>query len=160
MALDSISLGILWSRVIGLLDEASAALVRTSFSTLVRESNDFSIVLTDVSGNAMGQASASLGSFVGTLPATVRHFLALFPLDTLQPGDVLVTNDPWMGTGHLPDISIVKPIFHRGRVVAFSASTAHAPDIGGKIRSVEPREVFEEGLQIPPMKLFAGGDII
>ena len=159
MALDSISLGILWSRVIGLLDEASAALVRTSFSTLVRESNDFSIVLTDVSGNAMGQASASLGSFVGTLPATVRHFLALFPLDTLQPGDVLVTNDPWMGTGHLPDISIVKPIFHRGRVVAFSASTAHAPDIGGKIRSVEPREVFEEGLQIPPMKLFAGGEI-
>lgn len=125
----------------------------------MRESNDFSIVLTDARGNALAQASASLGSFVGTLPATVRHFLALFPPETLEPGDVLVTNDPWLGTGHLPDVSIVKPIFHAGRLVAFSASTAHAPDIGGKIRSVEPREVFEEGLQIPPMKLLSRGAI-
>ena len=71
---------------------------------------------------------------------------------------MLITNDIWLGTGHLPDITVAKPIFRNGRLVAFSASTAHAPDIGGKIRSPEPREVFEEGLQIPPWKLMRAGD--
>ncbi|MGH7082527.1 MAG: hydantoinase B/oxoprolinase family protein, partial [Acetobacteraceae bacterium] len=72
---------------------------------------------------------------------------------------VLITNDPWLGTGHLPDITVAKPIFRDGMLIAFSASTAHAPDIGGKIRSPEPREVFEEGLQIPPLKLKHGGAV-
>src|SRR5204863_5204402 len=96
-------------------------------------------------------------SFIGTLPETVKHFLRFFPPDQLGPGDVLITNDIWLGTGHLPDITLAKPIFRDGRLVAFSATTAHAPDIGGKIRSPEPREVFEEGLQIPPMKMIAAG---
>jgi N-methylhydantoinase B len=87
----------------------------------------------------------------------VKHFLRFFPSHQLQPGDVLITNDIWLGTGHLPDISVAKPIFRNGVLVAFSASTAHAPDIGGKIRSPEPREVFEEGFQIPPMKLLRAG---
>ena len=79
------------------------------------------------------------------------RILRFFPPDQLAPGDVLITNDIWLGTGHLPDITLAKPIFKDGKLVAFSATTAHAPDIGGKIRSPEPREVFEEGLQIPPM---------
>jgi N-methylhydantoinase B len=87
----------------------------------------------------------------------VKHFLCAFPPERLEPGDVLITNDLWLGTGHLPDITVAKPIFRDGRLVAFSASTAHAPDIGGKIRSPEPREVFEEGLQIPPLKLMRAG---
>ena len=87
----------------------------------------------------------------------MKHFLRFFPPDQLAPGDVLITNDIWLGTGHLPDITLAKPIFLDGRLVAFSATTAHAPDIGGKIRSPEPREVFEEGLQIPPMKMIAAG---
>jgi len=103
------------------------------------------------------QATESIPSFIGTLPATVKHFLRFFPPSQLSPGDVLITNDIWLGTGHLPDITVAKPIFRDGNLVAFSASTAHAPDIGGKIRSPEPREVFEEGLQIPPMKLLRAG---
>ena len=140
-----------------MVDEAAAAMVRTSFSTLVRESYDFSCVITDAAGQSLVQATESIPSFIGTLPETVKHFLRFFPPDQLAPGDVLITNDIWLGTGHLPDITLAKPIFHDGRLVAFSATTAHAPDIGGKIRSPEPREVFEEGLQIPPMKMIAAG---
>lgn len=154
---DAVELELLWRRLISLVDEAAAALVRTSFSTLVRESYDFSCVVTDAMGQSLVQATESIPSFIGTLPETVKHFIRFFPIDTLQPGDVLITNDLWLGTGHLPDITVAKPIFRDGRVVAFSASTAHAPDIGGKIRSPEPREVFEEGLQIPPLKLLRAG---
>lgn len=154
---DAVELELLWRRLISLVDEAAAALVRTSFSTLVRESYDFSCIVTDARGQSLVQATESIPSFIGTLPETVKHFLRFFPAETLEPGDVLITNDLWLGTGHLPDITVAKPIFRDGRLVAFSASTAHAPDIGGKIRSPEPREVFEEGLQIPPMKLMRRG---
>jgi len=154
---DAIEIELFWRRLISLVDEAAAALVRTSFSTLVRESYDFSCVVTDADGQSLVQATESIPSFIGTLPETVKHFIRLFPVETLRPGDVLITNDLWLGTGHLPDITVAKPIFRNGKVVAFSASTAHAPDIGGKIRSPEPREVFEEGLQIPPMKLMRAG---
>ncbi len=155
---DAVELELLWRRLISLVDEAAAALVRTSFSTLVRESYDFSCIVTDARGQSLVQATESIPSFIGTLPETVKHFLRFFPAEALQPGDVLITNDLWLGTGHLPDITVAKPIFRDGRLVAFSASTAHAPDIGGKIRSPEPREVFEEGLQIPPMKLMRAGE--
>lgn len=154
---DAIELELLWRRLISLVDEAAAAMVRTSFSTLVRESYDFSCVVTDASGQSLVQASESIPSFIGTLPETVKHFLRHFPEDQLSPGDVLITNDIWLGTGHLPDVTLAKPIFRNGRLIAFSATTAHVPDIGGKIRSPEPREVFEEGLQIPPMKMMAAG---
>jgi N-methylhydantoinase B len=154
---DPIELELLWRRLISMVDEAAAAMVRTSFSTLVRESYDFSCVITDAEGQSLVQASESIPSFIGTLPETVKHFLRFFPPGQLAPGDVLITNDIWLGTGHLPDITLAKPIFRDGKLVAFSATTAHAPDIGGKIRSPEPREVFEEGLQIPPMKMIAAG---
>ncbi len=154
---DAIELELLWRRLISLVDEAAAAMVRTSFSTLVRESYDFSCVVTDATGQSLVQASESIPSFIGTLPETVKHFLREFPPEKLSPGDVLITNDIWLGTGHLPDITLAKPIFRNGKLVAFSATTAHAPDIGGKIRSPEPREVFEEGLQIPIMKMMVAG---
>ena len=154
---DPIELELLWRRLISAVDEAAVAMVRTSFSTLVRESYDFSCVITDQDGQSLVQASESIPSIIGTLPETVKHFLRFFPPDQLSPGDVLITNDIWLGTGHLPDITLAKPIFKSGKLIAFSATTAHAPDIGGKIRSPEPREVFEEGLQIPPMKMIAAG---
>ena len=156
---DPIELELLWRRLISMVDEAAAAMVRTSFSTLVRESYDFSCVITDAAGQSLVQASESIPSFIGTLPETVKHFLHEFPAEKLSPGDVLITNDIWLGTGHLPDITLAKPIFRDGKLVAFSATTAHAPDIGGKIRSPEPREVFEEGLQIPIMKFIHAGKI-
>ena len=156
---DLITLEVLWTRLISTVDEAAAALVRTSFSTVVRDSHDFSCVITDASGRSLVQATDSIPSFIATLPATIKHFLDVYPADQLEPGDVLITNDIWMGTGHLPDISVGKPIFHNGKLVGFAGSTAHAPDIGGKIRSPEPREVFEEGFQIPIMKLMKAGEV-
>lgn len=157
-AFDPVTLEILWSRMISAVDEAAKALRRTSFSTLVNESNDFACVLTDAEGKSLAQNTESIPSFIGTLPVTVKHFIAEIGLENMVPGDVLVTNTPWVATGHLNDISVAQPIFHNGRIVAFAASTAHAPDIGGKVRSVEAREVFEEGFHIPTMKLVNAGE--
>jgi 5-oxoprolinase (ATP-hydrolysing) len=156
---DAVTLEVLWRRLITVVDEASAALVRTAFSTVVRESDDFSCVLTDAKGRSIAQATKSVPVFIGSLPATVKAMLDHFPLADIHDGDVLVTNDPWMGTGHLFDINIVKPIFFGGKLVGFSASTAHAPEIGGKLDVHGVLDIFEEGFQIPPMKLYRKGEL-
>jgi N-methylhydantoinase B len=156
-AFDAITLEVLWTRIISIVDEAAKAIVRTSFSTLSNEANDFACVLTDTRGRALAQNSGSIPSFIGTLPATVRHFLREMGAEGMQPGDVLITNDPWMGTGHLSDVCVVKPIFRDGRLIAFSSTTSHMPDIGGRIRAIEAREVFEEGFHIPLAKLVHAG---
>ena len=145
----SITLEVLWTRLISTVDEAAAALVRTSFSTVVRDSHDFSCVITDASGRSLVQATDSIPSFIATLPATIKHFLDVYPADQLEPGDVLITNDIWMGTGHLPDISVGKPIFHKGKLVGFAGSTAHAPDIGGKIRRRNPAKCSRKASRFP-----------
>ncbi|MEI6719551.1 MAG: hydantoinase B/oxoprolinase family protein [Betaproteobacteria bacterium] len=155
--LDAITLELIWTRMISIVDEAAASLVRTSFSTIVRESNDFACVLTDAAGQSLAQATDSIPSFINTVPRTIRHFLDEYPADTLKPSDILITNDIWMGTGHLPDITVAKPIFLGGTLVGFAGSVAHAPDIGGRQRSADAREVFEEGLQIPVMKVMVEG---
>jgi len=154
---DAVTLEVLWTRTISIVDEAAKAIVRTSFSTLSNEANDFACILTDARGHALAQNTGSIPSFIGTLPATVRHFLREMGPDRIAPGDVLITNDAWMGTGHMSDVSVLRPIFHRERLVAFSATTAHMPDIGGRVRAIEAREVFEEGLHIPLAKLVHAG---
>jgi len=156
---DPVLLEVLWTRLRSIVDEAAKAIVRTSFSTLSNEANDFSCVLTDARGLSVAQNTGSIPSFIATLPATVRHFLRELRAETMRPGDVLITNNPWQGTGHLNDISIVKPIFLAGRLVAFSSTTAHMPDIGGRIRSAEARELFEEGFHIPLMHLIRAGEV-
>ncbi len=156
---DAVTLEILWKRLIAAVDEASVALVRVAFSSVVRESSDFACVITDTHGRLLAQATASIPSFIGTLPRTVRHFIDRFDVALMKPGDVFICNDPWYGTGHLSDVNIMMPIFHKGTVVGFAASTAHAPDIGGRTGSMEMRDVFEEGFQIPPLKLMDAGRI-
>ncbi|MYN14317.1 hydantoinase B/oxoprolinase family protein [Pusillimonas sp. TS35] len=156
---NGIVLELLWRRLISIVDEAAVSLVRTSFSSVVRESNDFACVITDAQGRSIAQASNSIPSFIGTVPRTIRCFLERFPADTLREGDILITNDCWLGTGHLPDISVAKPIFFGGKLIAFAGSVAHAPDIGGRVRSADARSVFEEGLQIPPLKIMEAGQI-
>lgn len=155
---DPIELEILWKRLISIVDEASATFMRTCFSTLVRDANDFAVVLTDRHGRLLAQSTMSIPSFIGSLPATIKHMLQKYPAGSLQEGDVLVTNDPWMGTGHIHDVSTAMPIFHRGELVAFAGVVSHLPDIGGRLRSNASREIYEEGLQIPILKLLAGGN--
>ena len=157
-AFDAVTLEVIWTRMISAVDEAAKTLQRTSFSTLVNESNDFACVLTDARGQSLVQNTDSIPSFIGSLPVTVKHFIAEIGIPDMQPGDFLVTNNPWVATGHLNDITIAKPVFHKGRVIGFCASTAHAPDIGGRVRSVAPRELFEEGFHIPAMKLISAGE--
>lgn len=157
IAIDPVELEIMWKRLISVVDEAAAALVRTCFSTLVRDGNDFAIVLTDAQGRSLAQSTMSLPGFIGCLPATVRHFIEKFPLSTIRPGDVFITNDPWKGSGHVHDVTTATPIFHNGALVAFAAVVSHLPDIGGKLRSNSSREIYEEGLQIPLMKLLDEG---
>jgi len=156
-AADPIFLEVFWTRVRSVVNEAAKLIIRTSFSTLSTEANDFAVVLTDSHGRSITENSGSIPSFIGTLPRTVQAAIAKFGHADMKPGDVFVTNNPWIGTGHLNDVCLVKPIFHGGKLVAFSASTAHVPDIGGKIRSVDSRELFEEGFHIPLMRLLSEG---
>lgn len=154
-----ISLEIYWSRLISIADEAAAALLRTSFSTIVRESNDFATVLMDANGDSLAENSAGIPSFVGILPRTLKHFISCIPLSQWKPGDCIITNDPWMATGHLPDVTMASPIFHRGKLVGFSGSIAHLPDIGGSGWGADAREIFEEGLRVMPVKFLREGKI-
>ena len=155
--LDPITLEILWNRLISIADQSATTLVRTSFSTIVRECNDYACVLMDRNGDTLAENRGSIPSFVGTMSRTVKHFLRRFPLETWKPGDVVITNDPWMGTGHRPDFSMATPVFREGELVAFTGIIAHASDVGGSIFSADNRSVFEEGLGVPPMKLFSEG---
>ena len=155
---DPTTLEVLWTRLRSVTDEAAKVIVRTSFSTLSIEANDYSCVLTDARGNSLAQNTASIPSFIATLPATTRHMIGAIGVASMRAGDIYITNNPWIGTGHLNDISLVKPVFLAGRLVAFAATTSHVPDIGGRIRSAEPREIYEEGFHIPPMRLLAAGN--
>src|SRR6185295_10374000 len=103
--LDPIALEIQWKRLVSMVDEAATAFIRTSFSVLVREANDYAVVVTDSKGRSLAQSTMSIASFIGSLPATVKHFLDVFPAETLKAGDVMITNDPWMGTGHIHDVN-------------------------------------------------------
>ncbi|MBI2527358.1 MAG: hydantoinase B/oxoprolinase family protein [Candidatus Rokubacteria bacterium] len=154
---DPITTEILWQRLIALVDEASINLVRSSFSTAVREANDYACVLMDARGDAVAQASVSVPSFICTLPISVKHFLRRFPPASLSPGDVLISNDPWMCNGHLPDVNLAAPIFMGRRLVGFAGAGAHWPDVGGNQYSAESRSVFEEGLRIPICKIVERG---
>lgn len=155
---DPITLEILWSRLISIADESAAALLRTSFSTIVRESNDFATVLMDANGDSLSENTGGIASFNGILPRTLKHFLKRYPRETWRPGDCVITNDPWLATGHLPDITMVMPIFHAGGLVGFSGSIAHSPDIGGSLWSADCTELYEEGLRIPPIRFLVGGE--
>ncbi len=154
---DSIDLGIMWDRLISITDEIVSALVRTSFSSIVRESGDLSCVLFDAEGNSLAQGNYSVPSFTGTAPVTLRHMLKRFPRETLRPGDVIITNDPWMGTGHLFDVSVMRPVFRGSKHVGFTLSVTHLADIGGLGFTTTTTEIFEEGLQIPISKLVREG---
>lgn len=154
---DPITLKILWDRLVSIADEMTLSLVRSSFSITVREGYDLSCVLFDGNGSSLAQGTFSVPAFTGTAPQTIRHMLAKFPPATLVPGDVIITNDSWMGTGHLFDVSLLRPIFRRQQVVGYALSITHLPDIGGLGMSAVATEVYEEGLTIPIMKLVEGG---
>ncbi|HEU5320565.1 MAG TPA: hydantoinase B/oxoprolinase family protein, partial [Methylomirabilota bacterium] len=152
--LDPVTLEICWNRLIGVVNEQAAALQRTSFTSIVREAGDLSAGVFDSRGYMVAQAVTGTPGHINSMALAMKHILAAYPLERLTPGDVLITNDPWKTSGHLNDVTICSPIFRGNRCVAFFASTCHTADIGGHVLSAEAREVYEEGLQIPIMKLY------
>ena len=155
--IDAITLEIWWSRLVAVVDEGAMALLRTAFSTIVRESNDFAIVLMNVRGESIAECSGGIPAFAGIIPRTARAMLKKFLLETWREGDCVLTNNPWIATGHLPDITVVTPVFYQGRLVGFAGCAAHSPDVGGNL-SATCRDLFEEGVCIPPMHLYRAGE--
>lgn len=157
-AIDLITLEVLWNRLLSVVNEQQVTLMRTAFSTVVRESQDLACGVFDTRGLMIAQSLTGTPGHINAMATGVRHFLNSYPAETLQPGDVLITNDPWQTAGQINDMTVLTPVFKDARVIGYFASTCHAPDIGGRVLSGEAREVYEEGLRIPITKLFIGGE--
>lgn len=154
---DPVTLEICWNRLIGVVNEQATALQRTSFTSIVREAGDLSAGVFDRRGYMVAQAVTGTPGHINSMALAMKHFLAACPLPTVRPGDVLITNDPWKTSGHLNDVTICTPVFRGDECVAFFASTCHTADIGGHVLSAQAREVYEEGLFIPILKLYEAG---
>ncbi|MBN2359119.1 MAG: hydantoinase B/oxoprolinase family protein [Deltaproteobacteria bacterium] len=156
MPFDPITLEILWRRLISIVDEADGAVARTAFSSLLRDAHDYTCMFTDRSGRELAQGSFATPGQSGAMALGIKNLVRQLPADGYRPGDVFITNDPWALAGHLNDVCVMSPVFHRGRLVAFTACVFHHSDIGGRVSS-DNHEVFEEGLFIPLVKLYDGG---
>lgn len=157
-ALGRIRLQVIWDRLLAVVEEQAQTLVRTSFSTSTREAGDLSAGFFDQRGRMVVQAVTGTPGHVNAMAASVRFFMQRFPLNEMCEGDVFVTNDPWLGTGHLHDFTVVTPAFLDGVAIGSFACTSHVVDVGGIGFSADGRQVYEEGLNIPIMHLFRDGD--
>jgi N-methylhydantoinase B len=158
-ALKRIHMQVMWNRLIAVVEEQAQALLRTAFGAITREAGDLSAGVYDTGGRMLAQAVTGTPGHVNTMAAAVQHFLDRYPIATMRPGDVFVTNDPWLGTGHLFDYVMVTPVFRGERPVGLFASTCHTPDVGGVGFSAEARSVYEEGTCVPHMRLREQGAI-
>ncbi|MCC6517626.1 MAG: hydantoinase B/oxoprolinase family protein [Tabrizicola sp.] len=152
-----IRLQVMWNRLISVVEEQAMTLLRTAFSTSVREAGDLSAGVFDPEGRMLAQAVTGTPGHVNTMAEAVLHFIAEIGRDAMFPGDTYVTNDPWKGTGHLHDITMVSPSFLGDRLVGFFACTAHVVDVGGRGFGADGKSVYEEGLQIPILKFAERG---
>ncbi len=155
--MDQLTLEVLWNRLVSVVNEQAAALMRTSFTSIVREAGDLSAGVFDRRGRMIAQAVTGTPGHINSMATCMGHFLTRYPVDSLRPGDVLITNDPWKTASQLNDITVVTPVFRGARCVGFFGNCCHALDIGGRGLSADSREVFEEGLFIPVMKLYEAG---
>src|ERR1700683_4384040 len=156
-ALAQIHQQIMWSRLIAVVEEQAQTMIRTAFSTSVREAGDLSAGVFDRHGRMLAQAVTGTPGHLNSMWNGVKHFLEIYPLATMKPGDHYITNDPWLTSGHLHDITVVTPTFYRGEAVGLFANTIHVVEIGGLGMGPDGRQVFEEGLSIPIMPLAREG---
>ena len=150
---------IMWNRLIAVVEEQAQVLMRTAFSTIVRECGDLSAGVFDLQGRMLAQAVTGTPGHVNSMAESVKHFLRHFPIETMAEGDAYITNDPWMGTGHLNDFVVTTPAFHEGKLVALFSCTSHLMDIGGIGFGPDATDVFMEGLSIPMLKLVDRGQM-
>ncbi|MCK9913482.1 hydantoinase B/oxoprolinase family protein [Microbacteriaceae bacterium K1510] len=156
--MDGIELEIVWSNLISIVSEQAKALQRIAFSPIVREAGDLANALFDRQGRMVAQAVTGTPGHINSLAAAGKHFVDAFPTQTLREGDVLITNDPWLSAGHFFDITVMLPAFHKGKLIGFFGSTIHHTDIGGYGVGAGARDVHEEGLWIPMLKLYEAGE--
>ena len=155
-AFDPITLEILWRRLISIVDEADASVARTAFSSLLRDAHDYTCMFTDRRGRELAQGTFATPGQSGAMALGIKGLVARLPEDSLHPGDVFITNDPWALAGHLNDVCVMSPIFHHDALAGFTACVFHHADIGGRVAS-DNHDVFEDGLFIPLVKLHSGG---
>jgi N-methylhydantoinase B len=149
---------LLWNRLIAITEEQAAALIRTALTPAVSEAGDLSAAVFDARGDMLAQAVTGTPGHINSLASAMRHFVAAYPAGSLREGDVLITNDPWLTSGHYHDITVVTPVFHHERLIGYFGNICHTADIGGRVFSADAQQVYEEGICIPIMKLFDGGE--
>jgi N-methylhydantoinase B len=157
--LSDIELQVMWNRLIAVVEEQAQVLLRTAFSPIVREAGDLSAGVFDREGNMLAQAVTGTPGHVNSMAESVKHFVRVFPVETMKQGDIYITNDPWMGTGHLNDFVLTTPAFHKGKLVGLFSCTSHLMDIGGIGFGPDGTDVFMEGLYIPLLKLADQGQL-
>ena len=150
---------VVWNRLISIVEEQAQALVRTAFSTSVREAGDLSAGVYDAAGRMLAQAVTGTPGHVNAMADALAHFIRRIGADTMAEGDVYLTNDPWEGTGHLHDITVVTPVFRGATRVGFFACTAHVVDVGGRGFGADAESVYEEGLHLPIMRFANRGTV-
>jgi N-methylhydantoinase B len=155
--INEIRMQVMWNRLISVVEEQALTLLRTAFSTSVREAGDLSAGVYNAKGEMLAQAVTGTPGHVNTMAEAVLHFIAEIPREDMYPGDTYVTNDPWKGTGHLHDITMVSPSFKGDELIGFFACTAHVVDVGGRGFGADGKSVYEEGIQIPIMKFAERG---
>ena len=158
-ALAAIRTQVMWNRLIAVVEEQAQSLLRTAFGTITREAGDLSAGVYDTDGNMIAQAMTGTPGHVNTMATAVAHFFKLYPQSTMKPGDVFITNDPWLGTGHLFDYVMMTPVFLGKKLVAFFASTCHVIDVGGVGMSAKANSSFEEGTLIPHLRIRKEGKL-
>ena len=155
--LDPVDLEIILARLRTIMDEADRTILRTAFSPVVREGKDYAVGMSDPRGDPLALPTETMPLFVTCMPRSIRAMLERIPAHTIEPGDILVTNDPWIVAGHKHDLFLLQGVFHKGALVAFVGAISHLPDIGNVVGDFRAWDLYEEGLSIPPTRLYARG---
>lgn len=158
-AVSKAHLQVMWNRLLAMVEEQGQTLIRAAFSPIVRECGDISAGIFDIEGRMLAQAVTGTPGHINTMAAAVQHLRGRFSVQQMQPGDIFMTNDPWLASGHLNDFLLMMPVFHRGKVVGFTACTSHLVDLGGQGMGPEGSDVYDEGLLVPPCKLVERGAV-
>ncbi|MEM9320519.1 MAG: hydantoinase B/oxoprolinase family protein [Pseudomonadota bacterium] len=159
MTISTTRLQVLWDRLLAVVEEQGQALMRAAFSPIVRECGDISAGIFDADARMLAQAVTGTPGHINTMAEAVRHLAARFPAEAMQCGDIYMTNDPWIASGHLNDFLLMMPVMHGGKVVGYTACTSHLVDLGGRGMGPEGADIFDEGLRLPPCRLVHAGKI-
>ena len=157
MQLDPVTIQVLMNRLISIVDEAATGLLRTAYTPSVKEYHDFCCALFDRDAELLAHSTITTAGFLSVVPEVMRNFAKRYPPEVMRPGDVLITNDPWLASGHLIDVSVAAPIYHRDRLVGYTLCIVHQLDMGGRMSTLESKDIYEEGLKIPILKLYEAG---